>query len=729
MPKFDDYPAAGTLTGAEHVVLKQGGLTVVSSTGAIAALAGGGGGGSATEFASVSAAAAASLSVGQVFRIAGYYAAGDGGEGLYLVKSSIPSHANRFALAGGLWAECISEFFTPKQLGAKGDNATDDSTAVNNWINALVSTGKVGFVPRGQYRVPSWSRKALTAGILHIFGEGADESIFDGSALGVAAGFPTMFYLQAASFVWRDCGTKNIAMFDGAGPFTANIPLFIIDGWTWTHTTDGYNLYLNNPYGTGTGLSTFYIDKLQLTRIQGDGGICGINIYSAYRRALIDQVEIRNIVVPFTNTVGDPYYTKWYLTSDPTRMKQRGTAAGFVLGDDTTGSQGLELYCLIGDLVVDGVTDQRYVKNFDGSGQPIEDPTNTDGVRITASYVQWDTITVSNVSNHSKKDCTGTYLKATYFQGGSIRAIDAGHHEASVTFKGAAPTENNLAKGKAGQVNRIEVINTQGYVGRPGVYFRCTDIKVGDIYLEGVGGDVEDPYNPGQRINGASGCIRMSPDTASAYDMGTIHIGRAHLKNCVMGGTSTRSAVVLNAYKYIDIDSIECEGLSNAGLFSTQVSGNEQAMNVVALDSSIANKRVRIGRLSIRGCSKAGKVVTAMALVGQSACDKFILEGLEFDNTVDTALSTAGTAVGSMDWRNSDISAATGTKVSITGATFPTVARLSNIRGYLEGSLAYTPGTINSASQGSRQAVTVTGARVGDYCRAAFNLDTNGMQL
>ncbi len=87
----------------------------------------------------------------------GYYVPGDNGSGIYWYDSSDVISVDNggtviVATDGGRWKLLINGEVTVRQFGAKGDNASDDTLAIQSAINALsVTGGKVHFSP-GIYR-------------------------------------------------------------------------------------------------------------------------------------------------------------------------------------------------------------------------------------------------------------------------------------------------------------------------------------------------------------------------------------------------------------------------------------------------------------------------------------------------------------------------------------------------------------------------------------------------
>lgn len=87
-------------------------------------------------------------------RTAGYATAGDGGDGLYRRASSQPAHAARVQSGDGTWWELVphpSSGIAVEQLGAAGDNATDDTLAFNEALSAAGTLGITMVRAPGEY--------------------------------------------------------------------------------------------------------------------------------------------------------------------------------------------------------------------------------------------------------------------------------------------------------------------------------------------------------------------------------------------------------------------------------------------------------------------------------------------------------------------------------------------------------------------------------------------------
>lgn len=104
--------------------------------------------------------------------VMGYYAAGDGGGGQYRYDSSDAISTDNggtiiVAADGGRWKLVTTNTINVRQFGAKGDNSTDDTAAIQACRDWAVSTGTMTQIvfTRGIYKYsvsPNWGVNGLT---------------------------------------------------------------------------------------------------------------------------------------------------------------------------------------------------------------------------------------------------------------------------------------------------------------------------------------------------------------------------------------------------------------------------------------------------------------------------------------------------------------------------------------------------------------------------------------
>ena len=88
---------------------------------------------------------------GSTAQTKGYYSVNDGGDALYHITETAPSGYYE-TLNNGLYAELITDKINVKQVGLKGDGATDDWTAFKSMLDAYNVTKIHIFFPKGTYR-------------------------------------------------------------------------------------------------------------------------------------------------------------------------------------------------------------------------------------------------------------------------------------------------------------------------------------------------------------------------------------------------------------------------------------------------------------------------------------------------------------------------------------------------------------------------------------------------
>lgn len=110
----------------------------------------------------------------------GYHVAGDGGGGSYVFGANDDARDNGgtvlAAKGGGRWKLVSSGTLSLRQFGAKGDDRTDDTESIQNWLNAI-RKGQTGYAPAGRYRFS----KPLTGPIreaVGIRGDGSQQTVF-----------------------------------------------------------------------------------------------------------------------------------------------------------------------------------------------------------------------------------------------------------------------------------------------------------------------------------------------------------------------------------------------------------------------------------------------------------------------------------------------------------------------------------------------------------------------
>ncbi len=118
--------------------------------------------------------------------LTGYSSPGDGGGALYRRVDSEPSHAGKFRsqdrfisdgtedLTNGGWWEISEPIISVLMFGAVGDGAADDTTAIQNAVNAAIAAKGLLYFPSGTYKTTATI--TLNGGV-YVLGDGLFKSI------------------------------------------------------------------------------------------------------------------------------------------------------------------------------------------------------------------------------------------------------------------------------------------------------------------------------------------------------------------------------------------------------------------------------------------------------------------------------------------------------------------------------------------------------------------------
>lgn len=127
--------------------------------------------------------------------VAGYYTSGDGGGGQYWYDSTDTTSSDNggsiiVAADGGRWKLSWQAIVSAKQFGAKGNGSTDDTTALQNWLDYCSSdtdgSGLAGYLPGTGNKYLITGKLRLKKQYITIFGDGRHQTTIYGP--GVAAG-------------------------------------------------------------------------------------------------------------------------------------------------------------------------------------------------------------------------------------------------------------------------------------------------------------------------------------------------------------------------------------------------------------------------------------------------------------------------------------------------------------------------------------------------------------
>jgi parallel beta-helix repeat protein len=224
----------------------------------------------ASDYESRAVAAAATIPGATNFlRVAGYATAGDGGEALYK-KVTAPGapQAWHFQSADGGWWELADDDPNVKQLGAKGDDSTDDTAAVEATHAYVVDKGGGSWwFPPGLYRV---STITITTSHIHVRGSGKQATVIvsTGTTDGIIIGSATPEYS------WISLQNLSIVALSGTVKTSAT-------GLYVQKTTEVYiaDLYING-FQYGIVNDNAHFNRYERIRISG-GLVDGVGVWVA----------------------------------------------------------------------------------------------------------------------------------------------------------------------------------------------------------------------------------------------------------------------------------------------------------------------------------------------------------------------------------------------------------------------------------------------------------------
>lgn len=167
------------------------------------------------------------VKLGQHVKTRGYYEINDGGSAEYYITDTESLTDYQEELNSGLYANLlIQDKINVKQIGAKGDNETDDTTVLRKMFDVCRAKNITSiYFPKGRYIV---SDTLLDYGIDGLVLLGENDDIYNSTIITRAAdvtifNFGGVMELTGLSYHARDLLMKNITVRDKEGTYTENV--------------------------------------------------------------------------------------------------------------------------------------------------------------------------------------------------------------------------------------------------------------------------------------------------------------------------------------------------------------------------------------------------------------------------------------------------------------------------------------------------------------------------
>lgn len=139
-----------------------------------------------TSLSALRAVVVTALTTGRQARTSGYSSTGDGGNGTFVYNSASSATDDNGTIiqptsGSGRWLRAYEGNISPRWFGAKGDDSTNDTTAVQAAVNLAKSSGGRAFLPAGTYQVDGINIADVQG--LTVIGEGRLKTIIKARAL------------------------------------------------------------------------------------------------------------------------------------------------------------------------------------------------------------------------------------------------------------------------------------------------------------------------------------------------------------------------------------------------------------------------------------------------------------------------------------------------------------------------------------------------------------------
>lgn len=345
-------------------------------------------------------------SAGTLYQTNGRTAYGDAPTRIFAVKSG--SHTDNTGtirtISGTNYIEMLDWDGDARDFGAVGDNSTDNSTTLSNWINRLVADGVEGYLPTGTYLCPSWAAKSITSK-LTIRGE-------QGSIIKNTNATKPIFLAPTGSIV---LDTVEFDAFDTTLDFAASRA--VID------LIDIRNCTFKNHVGLLTGgcISYSSLNAVGPPKTYFASGVTRLNVHNCvFEDSVCNGIRFDCAIIHEANVIENKF-------EDLTRVGF--SANGVLLGvDDYDYQDDVNKINIRGNLFKDISTND----NFEAHGILVYGHE----VIITDNHLEDIQNEQTTTGSDGGTGSEGIYVKALYCVISNNTLFDAGQFQSMITIKG-----------------------------------------------------------------------------------------------------------------------------------------------------------------------------------------------------------------------------------------------------------------------------------------------------
>lgn len=587
---------------------------------------------------------------------------------------------------------------------ATGDGVTDDSAGFDAFIAQVQTTGLIGFIPSGTYRIPN-ATKVVAAGPITLVGEGRGTSpTLDGGKTVPGQLFNlTAFPVSVTNVTFANM-IDVFAAGDGSGGsmspvLTGDVSLFALDSVTFRNCRRPTFFVVSK---TGPVLA-----RLRVADCDVDGastGWCGLYLaWTNITAARVERNYIRNIDATTAGFTG---------AGTPQNI---GNGRALLLGGNNPAVGYTMARWSVCDNVVENITDSR----AKSAGVNPE----VGGLRVTgARYVAICRNRIKNVASSGSgvdDDCEGIYPKCAYSVITDNILEDAGLNGGAIYVKGYDRDYTGQEPGDPSAEGFVGVVANNVIrrvtLGRAcGISIYSSDWLVVNNYIENCGGDTS----------------RYAAIWANAGKNDNTVIRGNTIKNA----TGYYGILVTSYGKNIRIEDNIVDGvLANLpGLAPGHVYGvyvlnaNSSGYNTTSVplaDCSVA--RNLVGGLALM----SGQQRRAISLSsGGSNAVRTRVTGNVLTDTCEVGIILSNGVFDALTINDNDLRTAATKYVTTGSPTVNELAASSNL-GWLTGSVSINPPNLAPAASVEIGTVAIANAATRDLVRVTSSSGLSGLQL